>query len=439
MRRSYPLNQRSTPLLLVVILSLLLLGSPALAAQETDDSIEDITDEVSATRGLEATDPIIVTPKSRAELAESLELDLLEDYPEDEQYGDERELIAFGLMEPGIDLGDLSLELYSEQIAGYYDPETGEMVVIQDAVDGSAFSPSQQVTYAHEIVHALQDQNFDLDGGVLDREPLTDDQSLAITALIEGDASFSEVQYLLERPTLLEEFLTEIENQEFDSEVLDSAPPILRATLLFPYDAGYTFVEAIYNEGGWETVNAAFADPPQSTEQILHPEKYLAGEEPIAVDVPDFTSALDGDWQVFDTNTMGEYQIRIIMQQTSMPEEQAVSVGEGWGGDTYIVAGTDTQDAVHWASVWETSEDAQEFAQGFALYESERWDVVPNYVEDNVIRFESDGVVAQIELEGDSVTYLQAPDQQTLDIIAEAEPVDSPATPEATPAATPVG
>jgi hypothetical protein len=421
----------------IVILSLLLFSSPAVIAQQTDDSIEDITDEVSVTRGLEPSSEIIVTPKTREQLTESLEEDLLEDYPEDEQYGDERELVAFGLMEPGIDLGDLSLELYSEQIAGYYDPETGEMVVIQDAVDGTAFSPSQQVTYAHEIVHALQDQNFDLDGGVLDREPLTDDQSLAVTALIEGDASFSEVQYLLERPELLDSFLIEIDEQEFESDVLDAAPPILRETLLFPYDNGYTFVEAIYDEGGWDAVNVAFADPPTSTEQILHPEKFLAGEEPVKVNVPDFTADLGSDWQVFDTNTFGEYQIRVIMEQTSMPAQQAEAIGVGWDGDTYIVGGTETLDAVHWQSVWESTDDASEFAQGLALYESERWGVAPTYLSDSVIRFESDSVIAHIELTGDTVTYLQAPDEQALKTIMDAEGASESGTSEATPVGSP--
>jgi hypothetical protein len=372
---------------------------------------------------------------SREELARELQDTLLDEYPEDEQYADERELLAFGLMDEHIDLGQLVLDLYSEQIAGYYDPDDGKMVVVREATDGEGFTPSQEVTYAHEIVHALQDQHFDLTAGPLDREPLTDDQALAVTALIEGDASFSEVQYLLSHPELLEAFLTDIGEMEFESDILDSAPTIISATLLFPYEYGYTFVEAIHAEGGWEAVNAAFANPPASTEQILHPEKYLAGEEPIEVDVADFTGALDGDWTVFDVNTFGEFQIRIMLSETSMTEEQARIASEGWGGDTYVVAGTETEDAIHWETVWDSEEDASEFARALALRETERWDVGPTYLSEEVIQFEAESTVTRIVLDGDSVTYLLAPNVEMLETIVSVEgPVAAPAgSPEATP------
>ena len=431
--RSNQVKYQPRSIILFAILALILFSSPALAAQNSGEQFDDITETVSDVRGLDELEPVVVTPMTREELAQELRDTLLDDYPEDEQYADERELLAFGLMEEHIDLGQLSLDLYSEQIAGYYDPETSEMVVIREATDEGGFTPTQEVTYAHEIVHALQDQHFDLDAGALDREPLSDDQSLAVTALIEGDASFSEVQYLFEHPELLEAFLAEIEEMEFESEVLDAAPPILSATLLFPYDNGFTFIEALHAEGGFEAVNEAYANPPASTEQILHPEKYIAGEQPVAVNVADFTPSLEGDWTVFDDNTFGEFQIRVILQQTSMTDEQSERAAAGWGGDTYVVAGTETEDAIHWRSVWDTEQDASEFAQAFGLYESERWGVSPTYLSENVMQFEADGVVTRIVLEGDTVTYLLAPSVEMLETIAAA----SDATPQASPVATP--
>ncbi len=425
------MKQLPRPFVVIAILALFLVSSPALAAQDASQEIEDITDVVSKVRGLDALHPVEVTVKSREELSQELADTLLDDYPEDEQYADQRELIAFGLMDENIDLGQLSVDLYSEQIAGYYDPETGEMVVIRDASDDSGFSPSEEVTYAHETVHALQDQNFDLMSDKLGREDMSDDESLAVTALIEGDASYSEVQYLYANPDLLDSFLEEIDSMEFDSAVLDSAPPILADTLLFPYDSGFTFVEALHDEGGWDAVNAAYDNPPASTEQILHPEKYLAGEAPIEVNVVDFSSALGGDWTVFDDNTFGEYQIRVMFQQTSMSDDQAEKAAAGWGGDTYIVAGTEDEDAIHWVSQWETADDASQFARGLALYESERWGVSPEYLSDNVMQFEADGVVTRIQLDGSTVDYIKAPTADMLDTIATAE------APTATPMATP--
>lgn len=427
------MKQPFKPRYLLIMLALLLISRPAAALQDAEQNYDEITQEVSNLRELEILNPIEVTPKTRDQLGVELTEDLEIDYPVEERIADERELIAFGLMEPDVDLGQLIVDLYTEQVAGYYDPETSEMVVVRDASAGEELTAAEHVTFAHEVVHALQDQHFDLDGGVLEREELSDDQALAITALIEGDASFSEVAYLLERPALLEEFLAEIESTEFDSAILDAAPPIISSTLLFPYEDGFVFVEALHGEGGWELVNSAFTSPPQSTEQILHPEKYLAGEAPVEVDVADFTSLLGDDWEVFDDNTFGEYQIRVILQQSSMPDEQAVEAAAGWGGDTYVVAGTEDQDAIHWVSTWDTEEDASQFARAFATYESDRWGVAPAYVEDSVMRFEADGVVTQITLDGDTVTYIKAPSVEALDIIA-----SSDSAPDASPEATPM-
>jgi len=426
-----------SPRLFLILFALLMISSPAAALQESTTSYDEITEEVANMRGLEILSPIEVTPKSREQLGQELKEDLDADYPVDERIADERELIAFGLMDPDVDLGQLIVDLYTEQVAGYYDPATGEMVVIRNPASAEELTPSEHVTYAHEVVHALQDQHFDIDAGALSREETSDDESLAITALIEGDASFSEVSYLLDRPELLDHYLTEITATEFDTATLDSAPPIISSTLLFPYDNGYTFVQALYGEGGWDTVNSAFVNPPQSTEQILHPEKYLAGEAPVEIEVPNFTSLLGEDWEVFDNNTFGEYQIRIILEQSSMPKEQAIEAAAGWGGDTYVVAGTDDQDAIHWISSWDTEEDAIEFAKALATYESSRWNIAPTYAADTVIKFEADGVVTQITLDGDAVTYIKAPDVETLNTIASGEGT-SFASPEATPAkATP--
>jgi hypothetical protein len=427
-------HQRRSIFILLVV-ALFVIASPALA-QQTSTEIEDITDEVAQVRELEPLLPIEVETMTREELREYNIQAYAEEYPESEQYADERELLAFGLMNEHIDIGDLAIDLFSEQVLGFYDPETGQMVVVRDAGQEGSFTPTEQVTYAHEIVHALQDQHFDLDAGPLDREPLSDDQHYAVSALIEGDASYSELQYLLEHPDLLEAYVGELEAVEFDTAALDAAPPIISATLIFPYDQGYTFIEAIHQQGGWEAIDAAYADPPASTEQILHPEKYLAGEQPVEVAVPDFSPALGDDWTVFDTNTFGEFQIRVMFQETALSDEQAALAAAGWGGDTYVVAGTDDDsvNAIHWRTVWDTEQDAVEFARAWTLRESERWGVDPNYVSGNLIEFETDGAVVRIILEGNTVTYLMAPTFEMIETIQSVPP----ATPSASPVATPV-
>lgn len=431
------MKHQRRPVVILAILALFLVASPAIA-QQSQTEIEDITADVSQLRQLPEQKPIALTVLSRDELREDYKALIEEEYPRDEQYADMRELFAFGLIDEQMDFGELYSELYGEQVLGYYDSETGKMVVVRDNNKSGSFTAVEQVTYAHEIVHALQDQNFDLDAGPLAREEVSDDQSLAVTALIEGDASFTEVQYILERPELLDAYLEEAQGAEIDTSALDAAPFIIGDTMIFPYDQGYTFVEALYNDGGWATVDAAFANPPASTEQILHPEKFLSGEQPVDVQVNDFSGALGDDWTVWDTNTFGEYQIRVILQNTSMSDQQAEVAASGWGGDTYVVAGTDDIDAIHWVTAWDTEQDANEFARAWALREAERWGVDPVFVDANTIEFHTDDAFARITLDGDTVEYLMAPDEATVDAILAAPPATPGASPVASPVATPV-
>lgn len=426
------MKHQRRPVIILAILALFLTASPAIA-QQNQTEIEDITEEVSQLRQLPVLHEIELTVLSREELRSDYAGLIEEEYPVDEQYADMRELYAFGLIDEQMDFGELLTGLYGEQVLGYYDPESGKMVVVRDQPGEGDFTAVEEVTYAHEIVHALQDQSFDLDAGPLGRDDVSDDQAYAISALIEGDASFSEVRYIIERPELLDAYLEEVENAEFDTSALDEAPPIIRETMVFPYNEGYTFIEALYNEGGWSAVDAAYTDPPASTEQILHPEKYLAREQPVAVEVNDFSGALGDDWTVWDTNTFGEFQIRVMLQQTSMSDQQAEVAAAGWGGDTYVVAGTEDQDAIHWVTVWDTEQDASEFTRAWSLREAERWGVDPIFVSDSVIEFHTDDAVVRITLEGTTVDYLMAPDQATLDAIIAAPP----ATPEASPIASP--
>ena len=150
--------------------------------------------------------------------------------------------------------------------------------------------------------------------------------------------------------------------------------------------------------------------------------------------VNDFVSALGDDWTMWDTNTFGEYQIRVILQNSSMSDQQAEVAASGWGGDTYVVAGTEDDDAIHWMTVWDTEQDANEFARAWALREAERWGVDPTFVDSNVIEFHTDGAFVRITFDGTTVEYLMAPDEATAEAILAAPP----ATPEASPVASPV-
>lgn len=403
----------------VMVTTLQLALTPAVSAQQ-DDRYDQINLEMETIRELDLLAPINLSMKTRAELQEETISDLETDYPAIDRENDKRVLVAFGLVGPDDDLGQLYGDLLGEQVAGYYDPATDEMVVVSDGTPDDEISASDQVTYAHETVHALQDQHFNLETYLDDGENASDDQSLAITSLIEGDATAAQIEFLISNPTLLVQLNDEIRGLDASTEALDNAPAIISETLLFPYDQGQVFVSALREEGGWSTVNEAFASPPLSTEQILHPEKYFQSENPVEVDVPDVASALGTGWTAFDTDTMGEFQTSLILDEGEVSSSDAEDAADGWGGDRYTVVGTSDQTVILWNTVWDTDDDAAEFAETLVERETGRLNASADE-NGSVTVIESDQGVVEVRVDGDSVSYIFAPSQEVLDAVAALE------------------
>jgi hypothetical protein len=384
-------------------------------AQDNQDTYDEIAGEMAEIRELELLEPLTVDEKSREELQEETRAELDTDYPPDERADDQRVLVAFGLMDPDDDLGDLYVDLLGDQVAGYYDPETDEMVVVRSD-DGDELSVRDKVTFAHEAVHALQDQHFDLEIFTEMRIEGTSDESLAVTALIEGDATLAQIDYILSDVRLARDFLGELETDDISTDSLDNTPPILAETLLFPYTEGQVFVQYLFDEGGWDLIDEAYENPPATTEQILHPAKYLDGEDGIDVTVPDLSAVLGNDWRTIDDDTMGQFQISVVLADADLSDRQVQVASEGWGGDAYTVVATDDEAVIAWNTEWDTEEDAEEFATALAIREAFRLDAEPDEDGDSVI-IVADEEVVQIVRDGAAVTYVQAPDAAILDTV----------------------
>lgn len=413
---------RKSPRIVTLLVAMLLAAStPNATLAQRDDRYDEINLEMEGIRELDLLAPINLTTKTREDLQKETISDLETDYPAIDRQNDKRVLVAFGLIDPDDDLGQLYGDLLGEQIAGYYNPETDEMVVVSDDTADTEITASNQITYAHETVHVLQDQHFDLETYLDDREDGSDDQSLAITSLIEGDATAAQIEFLISTPSLLLQLSDEIEREDASTEALDNSPAIISETLLFPYDQGQVFITALRDEGGWAEVDDAYASPPASTEQILHPEKYLEGETPLDVELPDVAAALGTGWTVFDTNTMGEFQTSVVLNEGDVSSGTAEDAAEGWGGDRYTVVGTDEQAVILWNSVWDSEDDAQEFANTLAEREADRLEASAD--ENGTITVvESDQGVVQIQVNGDTVSYIFAPDREILDTVAALDP-----------------
>lgn len=314
--------------------------------------------QVPPIRGLEPREEV----EKRFLDAEALAAELRESFAEDNP----PELVAaqqalyrrLGLLPPDADLEALVLELYGAAVAGFYDPDTGAMTVVQRS---EAFGPLEKTTIAHEFTHALQDQHFDLASLGYD-DPTQGDRSMARLSLVEGDATL--LMSLWAQQHLTAEEILELLRQSNDPEareILERMPPVLVEQTLFPYTQGLEFAAALHQEGGWEAIDRAFGDLPESTEQVIHPERYLDRDEPVAVVLPDLARALGEGWQERLSDTMGELNVRLWVEQ-ALPSGEASDAAEGWDGDRIaLLDDGGSAWAIGWVTAWDGSEDAAEF------------------------------------------------------------------------------
>ena len=336
-------------------------GEPDPDEEEALAILREIEEQVIAIRGLPAADvgaPDLIT---RAELAEELEALFEEDYPPEEQAADNIALRALGLLEPGQDVAELQLQLLGDQVLGFYDDVDKRMVVVTDAgLDAQA-----RLTYAHEYTHALQDAAFGLDTLETDAQG-QDDRGFARTALIEGDATVTMVAWALAHlsPEELLEIGTGIELPD-----TSGIPAWMVNQIQFPYNEGALWAGMMSGDPfapDFSEIDAAYADPPDSTEQIIDFDKWLSREEPAAVELPDLAAALGDGWTEVDDTPIGEATLRITLEYFGVARDDALAAARGWGGDrVVIVSGPDDEFALAWRLVWDTPADATEFLNAY--------------------------------------------------------------------------
>ena len=268
---------------------------------------------------------------------------------------------SLGLFPVDASLKDLYVQLLSSQVAGLYDPDTKTMDVVSKS---GQLGPIEQISYAHEFDHALQDQNFGLKKLGLD-DTSNSDRALARLSLPEGDATL--LMSLWAQKNLTVGQLLQMAAEASDpsqTAILNSMPDDLRETLLFPYEQGLTWVSDIHALGGWPAVDAAYASPPDSTEQILHFDKWSSHEAPIAVTIPaSLPAKLGPGWTMPLTDTLGELQLRIWLEQVGkVAATQAVAAAAGWGGDRIALVEKGNTFGIAIITKWDTPADAVEFA-----------------------------------------------------------------------------
>jgi hypothetical protein len=320
-----------------------LLGTAASAEPTALDKLLARTDkvakEVAKLRGLALKKPIPNEVVDKDELRRRLLEMANETKTQTETAAEGLALARWGMIPLATDYKAMVVELLTEQIAGYYDPETKKLTISKSAGDDPAWA---EMVLAHEIDHGLQDQAFDLHAfeDVPDTE---DDTSAARRALVEGDGIALMIEVMLARggqpaPWSNPEVAASIEKAMSipgNGDGLDKAPLAIREAMIFPYRAGLSFVAALRRRSPWSAVDAAFARPPKSTEQIIHPERYLAGDDPTPVEIT-APRALPG-YTIAQATVWGELGFDLFLRSHGIDDATSANAAAGWGGDRVVV------------------------------------------------------------------------------------------------------
>ncbi len=270
--------------------------------------------------------------------------------------GETATLVRLGLIPPEIDLARTRLDLAANGVVAWYDPAAGVLNVIRR--DGTTDAVLRFFA-AGQADTALIDQHVGL-ASWRPEDPTQTDRLVARQGLLGGDQAVLMIDWAGvnlspdEQSTLPGLVPT-------DPSVLDAAPLYLRRMATFPSDAGRAFVDALRGVGGWAAVNDAYARPPASTEQILHPERYRQ-DRPVGIDLEGALGLVEGGWSLTDTRTLGELGIGLWLDDGVDGSPNAWAA-DGWGGDRLATLdGPDGAWAVIWQTAWDTPTDAEEFS-----------------------------------------------------------------------------
>jgi hypothetical protein len=311
-------------------------GQQPAGVQDLLSSADAVFKEMSRITGLPIKAPLKKKIVNRTEIRRYLSATLHAEYTPQEIHQQEVTLKAFGLVSREFNLGEFLVSFYTEQAAGLYDQHTKTMLIADWVAPDM-----QQMVLAHELTHALQDQNFDLQR-FLDAARKDEDAGSARQAIVEGYATAAMMQKLIgslslsELPTLgpMMEQVVRMQTQEFPA--FSGAPFFFRFQALFPYTQGVSFMQKGLSHGGWPALNQVFSRPPATTKEIFQPEVYFGGKPPHRIYLePSPLAKVTGLRQV-DENRMGELGYYTLLGQF-ISETEAKAIAPGWEADAYTV------------------------------------------------------------------------------------------------------
>jgi hypothetical protein len=332
----------------------------------------------------------------RQDMKALIKKEIDEDMTPEEFRANELGLKAFGLLPRDFNYKEALAQVYAEEVAAFYDPKTKTMHLIEEPKEKAEQAPSflerllgkkqgfdkeeNKTVIAHELTHALADQHYDLDA--MQKEvKKDDDQTLALDALIEGEATLVmfvggaldweggditnfPVESLEWTFNLLTPFLPFLGG----GKAIRSAPPIITESMTFPYFRGMVFCIKRAKTAGWSAIDEIYHNPPLSTEQVLHPEKYRGEKRDLPMSIDLGSLKAPAGWKEVGRNVLGEMQLGVMLRHHA-----AKSAAPGWDGDRYAVfEGPKDKLGLVWLSTWDSEEDAREFLEAYVAYQSSK-------------------------------------------------------------------
>lgn len=397
--------------------------TPAALDENTTTQMDEIEAQVSELRDLNALQPVTRSVIGLDYVRPILEHVYLERHTRDEVADQARVLSVLGLIDPTYDLYTKTINQIGEGIGGFYIPWTDELFVI-----GETFSGIERFIYAHEYTHALTDQHFDLSTFGVYPECLSDsDRCLAISALVEGDATYLMYQWLEKYGT--EEDINDIIAAQYaplDHPISRATipPPYVVREIQFRYGESAIFIDHLYQIGRWQMVDLAYDRLPETTEQILHPQKYQVREGAKPVEIPVLNDILGDRWRLLASDSLGELGTEMILGYAfdgldRIDPETAKKAAVGWGGDHYQVfyKGTTNGKVLAAAWTWDTLTDAFQFWDALDAHVHLRYD--KNSVEhpDGKCWEKLNEEFACIFKVGSETLWIIAPDRDTMELV----------------------
>lgn len=345
-----------------------LLGAhPKISDDPVFKQIDSIVKTLSEITGLTEVHPVPYGRMSKNQLKHFLNKRIKKTLKPEEIYADELALKMFGLVPQDFNLRKSTIDLLTEQAAAFYDYDEKKLFLLDD----SSFT-SETTTLAHELSHALADQHFNL-GKYMEETPTNDDENLAHTAVVEGQASWLMLAYDLKQngeapvptPDMLKSVADSSEESMAEYPVLKGSPLYIQQSLLFPYAEGTMFFDAVYKKMGKAAFALVFTNPPVDSAQVLHPERYFEHVKPTIPDLPKL--AFVNDKQEVTEGSVGEFDHEMMLRQY-LGEAKASALSPHLRGGQFKIVGVGKRRTplLEYVSEWDSDEQAAGF---FLAYE----------------------------------------------------------------------